>query len=157
MFSQSNSPTNNSPTNSFPQPPSLNIYLPGIWDATDCDDCDTIYDEKITDLTDARDNAIKAALEKYADAIATATQTYRTAFQLENAMFNGSMAQADADFLHEIYTECAGYSLGGAFASRAAASYTGKTVFKGYKVQDDCRSAKWLHAYCWRSHHRHMR
>lgn len=26
------------------------------------------------------------------------------------------MAQADTDFLHEIYTECAGYSLGGADA-----------------------------------------
>lgn len=63
---QVNSPTNNSPTNRFPQPPQgPRIFGEGNWDAMDCADCDAIYDEKITRLTNTRDNAINAALEKY--------------------------------------------------------------------------------------------
>ena len=95
---QGNSPTNNSPTNSFPQTPSLNIHLPGIWNAIDCDDCDTYYNKQKQNLAGARDKAIEAALAKYSAAIASAYQNYRTAFQLENASFNSDMAHADADF-----------------------------------------------------------
>lgn len=132
--SQSNSPTNNSPTNSVPQPPpSRDVYLPGLWDAIDCADCDTIYDEKITDLTNTRDDAIDDALEKYNKAIADASKNYKNAIELENAIFNGDMAQVDADFLHAIKVECSGWALGGAFASRQAASYAGKAVYRKIK------------------------
>ena len=102
LASQSNSPTNNSPTNSIPQPQGPRIFMPNSWDAMDCDDCDTVYNEKIKDLTDIRDDAIKAALEKYSTAVQNATQTYKTAIELENAKFNGDMARADAEFLEEL-------------------------------------------------------
>ncbi len=102
------------PITAHPQGPG--IFGQGSWDAIDCDNCDAIYNKQITNLTDARDDAIKGALSKY-DAKRTDTyQDYYNAVSLENARFNGDMAQADTDFLHEIYTECAGYSLGGADA-----------------------------------------
>ena len=135
--SQSNSPTDNSPTNSVPQPQGPRIFgqHPRGWNAMDCDDCDTVYNEKIKNLTDARDNAIDAALKKYSTAIADATEIYRTAVQLENAKFNGDMAQADAEFLRTLETECTAYTLTGAVTLWGGATYVGKKAFQRIRVR----------------------
>ena len=98
-----------------PQPQGPRIFMPGTrrgWNAIDLD-CDTVYDEKITELTKTRDDAIKAANTKYSTAIANATQTYENAVKLENAKFNSDMAQADAEFLQALETECTVYTLTG--------------------------------------------
>lgn len=74
-------------------------------------------------------------MEKYTNAIDNATKTYKNAVELENAIFNGDMAQADADFLHAIQVQCTGFALGSAFVSRQAASYASKAIYRKIKYK----------------------
>ena len=82
---------------------------------------------------DNRDDRIDDAKKKYAAERADAYQDYYNAVSMENARFNGSIAQADVDFLHAIQVECSGWALGGAFASRQTADYAGKAVYRKIK------------------------
>ena len=120
-----------------PQPQGPRIFMPGTrrgWNAIDLD-CDTVYDEKITELTKTRDDAIKAANDKYSSAIQNATKNYKLAVELENTIFNGDMARADAEFLWTLETECSAYTLTDAVTTWGGSIYVGKKAFQKIRVR----------------------